>query len=97
MILLIPDVLALDGSGTIFGNAPAAGSFTIRNIPPGHYSAFALERWSSVWQDADFLREMRSAGVSVDIREFGQAQIQLPITTANQAQQVAERLGLTAQ
>ena len=96
-VLLAPGQLAPDGSGIFFGSAPPNGTFGIMNVAPGHYYAFALERWSSIWQNPDFLRQMESWGTSIDVQEFAHAQIQLPITTAEVVQQVAARLGLSAQ
>ncbi len=95
--VLTPDQLAPDGSGIIFGSASAAGTFVIRNVTPGHYYAFALERWSPVWQNPDFLREMQILGTSIDVEESSRVQIQLPVTAAEQVQQVVARLGLAVQ
>ena len=96
-VILVPDTLAPDASGMFFGSAPVGGNFAIKNVTPGHYYAFALERWSSVWQNPDFLHEIENGGTSVDIPENAHIQVQLPLTTTEQVQQVVARLGLTAQ
>jgi len=95
--LLVPEALPADGSGVLSGAIKAGGIFTIANVPPGHYFAFAIERWSSIWQNADFLHSMEREGTRVDVEENGHAQIQLSLLSADQLQQAASRLGLTVQ
>ncbi len=97
LVALIPATLPPDGSGILFASAPSGGSFAIRNVPPGQYYAFALERWSAVWQNPEFLREMQRDGTSVDVPENGHLQIQLSAIATAHVQEVAASLGLSMQ
>lgn len=97
MMILAPDNIAADGSGVLLGSLQPSGGFAIRNVSPGHYYAFAVERWSPVWQNADFVRQMQNQGASVDLPENGHVQVQLSLVTTDQMQAAAAPLGLTAQ
>ncbi|HTU48093.1 MAG TPA: carboxypeptidase regulatory-like domain-containing protein [Bryobacteraceae bacterium] len=97
MMVLAAETLGADGSGVFFGNMQASGNFVIGNVPPGRYYAFAVERWSPLWQNPDFLRQMQNQGASVDVAENGRVQVQLPVITTDQVQAAAMPLGLTAQ
>jgi hypothetical protein len=97
VMVLVPDTVSLDGSGVLFGNIQSSGSLVIRNVPPGHYYAYAIERWSPFWQNPEFLRNMRNQGVSVDLPENGHLQVRLSIISAEQVDAAAAPLGLTAQ
>lgn len=96
VVILVPDNVAPDGYGTLSA-AVSDGRFAIRNVPPGRYYAYAAERWTSVWQSADFLREIQRSGTSVDVEQNGRSQIQLPLVTIDQVELTAARVGLTAQ
>ncbi len=95
--LLVPEALPADGSGVLSAAIRAGGIFTIANVAPGHYFAFAVQRWSSIWQNADFLHLMERDGTPVDVEENGHAQIQLSLLSADQLEETASRLGLTMQ
>jgi hypothetical protein len=97
IMILAPETVGQDGSGVLMANMQAAGSFVARDVPPGRYYAFALQRWSPLWQNADFLRQMQNQGASVDVAENGHVQVELPVITAEQVQAAAMPLGLTAQ
>lgn len=97
MMILAPENLAADGSGVLLGNMQSSGGFVIRNVSPGRYHAFAVERWSPVWQNSDFVRQMQNQGVSLDLAENGHVQVQLSLITTDQMQAAAMPLGLTAQ
>ncbi len=94
--VLVPDNLAPDGYGTLTGSV-SNGSFAVKNVPPGHYYAYGVERWNSVWQNVDFLHEIQRQGTSVDIEENARAQVQLPVISAQEVELAAARLGLTVQ
>lgn len=96
-VLLIPENVAADGSGTLMGSARRGGNFVIRNVRPGRYYAFAIGQWNSIWQNGDFLREMQSLGANVDVQENATVQIQVQTVTADDIQRAAARLGLTVQ
>jgi hypothetical protein len=93
-VVLVPEVLSPDGSGMLFGAAQPAGNFAIRDVPPGHYFAFAIQRWTSVWQNADFVREMQREGSSVDVQENAHVQVHIPMLSQDRIQEAAAKLGL---
>jgi hypothetical protein len=97
MMILAPETVSQDGSGVLLGNLQPSGNFIVRNAPPGRYYAFAVENWSPVWQNTDFLRQMQNQGAAVDLPENGHVQVDLPVITNEQAQAAALPLGLTAQ
>ncbi len=96
MAVLVPESLPEDGSGVLVSSAPN-GTFSFRNVPPGHYYAFAAERWTSLWQNSEFLREMRRASTAVDLAENGRVQVQVPVLSSEDIGSTAERLGLNFQ
>jgi hypothetical protein len=81
----------------LFGSAFPGGAFAIRNVPPGHYHAFAIAKWNNIWQNGDFVREMESRGTAVEVQENARLQIQLQAISADEIQRTAARLGLTLQ
>lgn len=93
--ILVPENIPPDGSGTLLSNVPATGTFKIRNVPPGRYYAFAIARWTSVWQNADFLREMEREGTGVDVQENAHVQLQISVLPDSEIQQTAARLGFS--
>ena len=96
-VLLIPETIPVDGSGVLLGSLATGGTFAVKSVPPGHYSAFAIEHWTTIWQNPDFLRSMQRDGTPVDVQENGHAQVQLPFLTMDQVQADASRVGLSAQ
>ncbi|MDQ2712234.1 MAG: carboxypeptidase regulatory-like domain-containing protein [Acidobacteriota bacterium] len=96
-VILIPETMTADASGLLMANLMQGGTFSIRNVAPGRYYAAAVERWTSIWQNVDFLREMERAATAVDVGENGHAQIQLPLLTLDQLQSTASVLGLSVQ
>jgi hypothetical protein len=95
--LLVPETLPADGSGILTSRIAQGGTFVISNVPPGHYSVFAVQQWTSIWQNADFLHEMQRNGTSVEVQENSHAQVAVPLLTADQLQQTAASLGLSIQ
>jgi hypothetical protein len=96
IVVLVPDDVTADGYGTLTG-VVSGDSFAIQNVPPGHYYAFAVDHWDSVWQNADFLREIQRQGTSVEMEENARTQVQLPVMNSEEVELTAARLGLTAQ
>ena len=95
--LLVPETLPADGSGILTTRIAQGGTFVIANVPPGHYSVFAIQQWTSIWQNVDFLREMQRNGTSVEVQENAHAQVNVPLLTTDQLQQTAASLGLSLQ
>jgi len=97
-IVLVPDVLNADGSGMYYGNANQVDSFTIKNITPGHYRAYALENVNTnELQDPDVLKQLESKATEVEIKENDRKQIQLPLISSADLQQIFARLGIDSQ
>lgn len=95
IVVLVPDNVAADGYGTLTG--PVSGNaFTIRNVPPGHYYAYAIGQWESAWQSVDFLREIQRAGTSIDVRENARVQVELPVLAPDDLEGARARLGFSA-
>jgi carboxypeptidase family protein len=95
--LLVPESILADGSGVLVGNVRTGGIFSIQNVPPGRYLAFAVPQWSSIWQNPDFQREMQRAGTPVEVQENAQAHVELRLLSADDLESAASRLGLTSQ
>ena len=94
--LLVPEKLPADGSGVLSATVNSTGGFAIRNVPPGRYFAYAVDRWSSIWQNPDFLLDVQRRGQTVQVPENGHLQVQLTLLTTDQIQLEASGLGLTA-
>ncbi len=94
-ILLVPDVLNADGSGMRFGNTNQNAAFTLKNVPPGHYRAYAFEEVNmNDLQNPEVLKQLESRGTEVELKENDRKQIQLPIVSADDMDQIFARLGL---
>ena len=97
-MVLAPDQLNADGSGVHFANIDTTGSFTAKQIPPGHYRAYALEQVdNNLLQNPDLLKELASKGTDVDLKENDKKQIQLVVIPASELQQITARLGIESQ
>ncbi len=97
-IYLIPEPVNADGSGIRFGSTTTGGGFTIKNVPPGRYRAYAFEQANyGAMQSPDVLKEIESRGVEVDAKENDKKQIQLPLISADDFQQILTKLGMDVQ
>ena len=94
---LVPEDIPPDGSGTLLGQLKPDGTFSISNVPPGRYYAYATEHWTSIWRNVSFLTMMQRNGKSVIVTENGHAQLQLPLLTVDELQADAAALGLSLQ
>ena len=98
LIVLVPDVLNADGSGMHYASANQAGSFTIKNVPPGHYRAYALENANTnELQNPDILKELESRAIELELKENDHKQMQLPVTSNDDMRRIFARLGIEAQ
>ena len=97
MAVLVPETIPADGSGSLLGTIKADGTFAIASVPPGHYSAYAVEHWTSIWQNLEFLRMMQRNGTSVEVEENGHGQLQLSLITVDELQADAGAVGLSLQ
>ncbi len=96
-VILIPETVAADASSLLMSNLMQGGSFSVPNVAPGRYYAVAVERWTSIWQNVDFLREMERQATAVDVAENAHVQVQLSLLTLDQLQSTASVLGLSVQ
>lgn len=94
-ILLAPEELNEDGSGLRFGSVGAGGSFRFQQLAPGRYKAYAFEDASYAdLQNPDVIKQIESKGADVELAEKDKKQIQLPLISADEFQQVLAKLGL---
>jgi hypothetical protein len=94
-IVLVPEAVGPDGSGVLFAYSRQNGSFAVKNIRPGKYFGYAVQRADpNLWQNPDFLRGMQGQGSSLEVDENSRQQIQLPLLALEQVEQAAGRLGL---
>lgn len=71
------------------------GSFTIKDLKPGTYRAYAFEQMSANnLGNPDLLSAIESLGKEVKIEENGHQQVQLTLIPADSLQSVYARLGL---
>ena len=95
-IVLAPEHVGPDGSGVLFAYARSDGSFSVANVPPGKYSAYAVDHADpNLWLNPDFLREIATSAAAVELAENGRQQIQLSLLSPVQVAAAAARLGLT--
>lgn len=94
-IVLVPEELRPDGSGFEYGNTTQTGTFSIKNVAPGRYRAYAFEELKRDQMDnPDFLKQIESKGVEVELRENDKKQVQLTLIPAADTQRVLTQLGI---
>lgn len=97
-IVLVPEELRPDGSGVEYGNTTQNGTFSVKNVPPGRYHAYAFEEMKREQLDnPDFLKQIESKGVEVELKENDKKQIQLTLIPATDTQRILAQLGIEGQ
>lgn len=97
-IVLVPEELRPDGSGFEYGNPTQTGTFSIKNVAPGRYRAYAFEEMKRDQLDnPDFLKQIESKGVEVELKENDKKQVQLTLTPAADTQKILAQLGIEGQ
>ena len=97
-IVLIPETLRSDGSGMYFGNTNQNGAFSIKDVPPGNYRAYAFEHINmGQLENPDVLKQLESKGTDIEVKENDKKQIQLSIISADDVQQIFTRLGIESE
>jgi hypothetical protein len=86
-IVLVPEELRSDGSGFHYGNTTQTGTFSVKNVAPGRYRAYAFEEMKRDQMDnPDFLKQIESKGVEVELKENDKKQVQLTLIPAADSQ-----------
>lgn len=97
-IVLVPEEIRPDGSGFEYGNPTQTGTFSIKNVAPGRYRAYAFEEMKRDQMDnPDFLKQIESKGVEVELKENDKKQVQLTLTPAADTQKILAQLGIEGQ
>ena len=91
MVVLVPASLNADGSGITTGRVDQTGAFTMKNVTPGRYLAYALEQVDiNQLQNPDVLKQLASRGVEVELKEKDNKQIQLTPVPADDLKRILE-------
>jgi hypothetical protein len=97
-IVLVPEELRPDGSGFEYGNTTQTGTFTIKNVAPGRYRAYAFEELKRDQMDnPDFVKQIESKGVEVELKENDKKQVQLTLIPSADTQKILAQLGIEGQ
>ena len=94
-VLLVPEVMNADGSGSHFGSTDTSGSFTLKQVPPGRYKAYALEELNfGEVQNPEFRKALESKATDVQVKENDKLQIQLPLISSEELRQLLMSAGV---
>ena len=88
MVVLIPADKALRElpGGYRVATTDQYGRFTLKNLTPGDYKAFAWEDVEpGAWMDPEFMKPLDSKGESVTVRESSASNVQLTMIPASAA------------
>lgn len=97
-VVLIPDTLNADGSGVESSSLNQNGQFSVKQLRPGHYRAYAFEKIDgNVLENPDVVKLLSGSGTDVDLNENDRKQIQLPLTSADDTKQLLARAGVEMQ
>jgi hypothetical protein len=97
-ILLVPETLNADGSGIRFSAPDQNGTFSIKQVPPGKYRAYAFEQVDGDQvQNPDVLKQLESKGIALELSENDRKQVQLPLIPSSETQQLFARMGIDSQ
>lgn len=88
-ILVLPEPLNPNNLGVRLSNTDMAGSFSLKQIAPGHYRAFALAQFDpSQTQNPEILKQLASRGTEFEVKENDRKQITLPLLSAEELKQL---------
>jgi hypothetical protein len=86
-IVLVPSVFDPDGRGILFGNSDAGNAFSIKQVPPGRYRAYAFESIDfAALHDPAVLKALDSVGTELDLKEGDQKSISLGLISSEEHQ-----------
>jgi Carboxypeptidase regulatory-like domain len=95
LAVLVPESVGRDGFGVKYGYTGRGGTFSMRDLAPGRYAAYAVDRFlSGPWTNNDFLRDIANFGTRIQVDENSRQQVQLQRLPLEQVRQIAGRLGL---
>ncbi len=81
-----------------FSSTNQNGTFSLQQLPPGQYRAYAFEEMNSgQLQNPEVLKQLESRGTEVEVKENDKKQIQLPLISADDLQQILAKLGIESQ
>ena len=84
--LLVPDKLRADGSGLRFGKADRGSKFSVKDLTPGHYRAYAFASIDlAAIQNPSVLKALEPFGTDLQLNENEKASLSLLVVPADQA------------
>ncbi len=76
-----------------FAGLDQTGAFAFSEIPPGKYYGFITSSTDNgLWTNRDFLAQVQSAGISVEVSEKGGGKLQVPVLPAAVVERAMETL-----
>ena len=71
------------------------GVFSLENLAPGAYRVYAFDGApDGAWEDDDFLKEVSSAGVDVELKESDSKTIEVPLLLKSKLLPTLQKLGM---
>ncbi len=97
-IAIVPEQLNADGTGVRFSGTDDKGTFSIGNLPPGRYRAYAFEEVDfNALQNPEVLKQLESKTPLFEVKENEKKQVQLPLIPQDEVAQIYARLGVQPQ
>jgi hypothetical protein len=97
-IAVVPEELNADGSGAHFSATDAKGTFSVANLPPGRYRAYAFEEVNfGALQNPDLLKQLESKSPVFEVKENEKKQVQLSLIPRDELEQIYARVGVQPQ
>lgn len=97
-IVLIPEELNADGSGAHYSGASPKGTFSILNVPPGQYRAYAFEDVNlNTLQNPEMLKQLEAKSPLFEVKENEKKQIQPTLISQDEFEQLSARFGAQPQ
>jgi hypothetical protein len=97
-IAVVPEELNADGSGAHFSATDAKGTFSVANLPPGRYRAYAFEEVNfGALQNPDLLKQLESKSPVFEVKENEKKHVQLSLIPRDELEQIYARVGVQPQ
>ena len=94
-IVLLRDPPDPDDSEMQFGNTNQSGAFTMKNVPPGRYRAYAFEQIdTNQLENPELLKQLENRGTEIELKENDRKSIQLPLISSDDLAQLFAQLGI---